>query len=125
MKTTSLAVAGAEAEAYLSKAQLPKLSYNKAVSSWIRLPSGQVSQVWSCSAEMFRAFVESCISTNDKLATATKNEFARLLSGELDELCRWFVILELKAYRVETPLFESEQEVRQSHEQKQANTHPV
>jgi len=121
MKSTSLAAASTEAEAYLSKAQLPKLSYNKALSSWIRLPDG-VSQVWSCPAESFRAFVQDCISTNDTLATATKNEFTRLVSGELDGLTRWYTLLELKAYRVETPLFESEQE---AHEQKQASAHPV
>ncbi len=122
MKSTSLAAASTEAEAYLSKAQLPKLSYNKALSSWIRLPSGQLHTCESCPTELFRAFVQECISTNDKLATATKNEFTRLVSGELDGLTKWYTLLELKAYRVETPLFESEQE---AHEQKQAGAHAV
>src|SRR6266568_4094765 len=99
MKSTSLAAASTEAEAYLSKAQLPKLSYNKALSSWIVLGDGRVLQVWSCPAESFRAFILARIETNGKLATATKNEFNGLL-GELDELARWFVLLELQQYRV-------------------------
>lgn len=124
MKSTSLAVAAAETEAYLSKAQLPKLSYNKALSSWIVLFDGTISQVWSCTADEFSACVQECINTS-KLAAATKNEFTRLVSGELDELTRWYVLLELQQYRVQVPLFESEEKALQSHEQKQASAHAV
>ena len=111
MKSTSLAVAADECSEHLSKAQLPKLSYNKALSSWIRLPDGRLSQVWSCPAELFRAFILARIETHGKLATATKNEFNGLL-GELDELARWFVLLELQQYRVSVDLFESEELAR-------------